>query len=95
MNLDIFTVYDSAAKAYLPPFFLQNVAMALREFEACANSKEHQFGRHPGYYTLFKLGTFQDDTGEWVIYPEPERVATAHELVQQSPQLELVEKDAS
>lgn len=61
----IFTVYDSKAEAFLPPFFTTATGLALRMFEDCANNPEHLFGRYPGDYTLFELGTFDSDTGQF------------------------------
>ncbi len=62
MKLKIFSIYDAKAKAYLPPFFLPNEAMAIRTFKDCCNSDQHQFGAHPEDYTLFEIGIFSDET---------------------------------
>lgn len=65
MKHSIHAVYDEKAKAYLPPFFLPNAAMAVRVFSDCVFSDDHQFGKHPGDYTLFCLGTFDIETAEF------------------------------
>ena len=57
----MFTIYDEKAKAYLPPFFLPSEGMATRTFGDCLNSNDHQFSKHPSDYTLFRLGTFDDN----------------------------------
>lgn len=59
----VFSVFDSKAKAYLPPFFMHNEDMAIRIFKDCVNSGDHQFGKHPSDYTLFCLGEFLDHEG--------------------------------
>ncbi len=64
---NIFSIYDEKAKAYLPPFFLPEVGMAKRTFSDCVNNKEHQFGRHPGDYTLFRLGAWSDSTAQFTL----------------------------
>lgn len=64
-----FSIYDSGAQAYLPPFILPRDEMAQRTFGDCCNSKEHQFGAHPEDYTLFRLGTWDDETA--IFTPEP------------------------
>ncbi len=56
----MFSIFDVKAQAYLPPFFLPEKGMALRVFGDCVNSRDHQFGKHPGDYTLFELGSFDD-----------------------------------
>lgn len=65
MIYGVFTVYDSCAKAYLPPFILPQVAMAERTFADCVNSEGHQFNAHPDHYTLFQIGTFDDNTSHF------------------------------
>lgn len=66
----VFSIHDSKAGAYLPPFILPRVEMAQRTFGDCINSADHQFGAHPEDYTLFELGHFDDDTGQFNLYPE-------------------------
>ena len=63
MELNVFSVYDEKAGAYLPPWTLPTVAMAKRVFGNCVNDQEHQFCANPEDYTLFKLATFDDRTG--------------------------------
>lgn len=63
MKMIIFSVYDSKAQSFLPPFFMQNDGMAVRIFSECANDKEHQFGRFSSDFTLFAIGEFDDATG--------------------------------
>jgi len=63
--MEIFTVYDSKAEAYLQPFFLKTKAMAIREITDAANNPEHQFGKYPEDYVLFHIGSYNEDTG-WI-----------------------------
>lgn len=60
----MFSVYDSKAKAYIPPFFFPKVAMAIRVFTDSVNDPHHQFNKHPEDYTLFEIGIFDDETGQ-------------------------------
>ena len=59
----MYTVYDSKAETFMPPFFVPSRGLAIRAFEDCVNSDDHHFGKHPADYTLFFLGTFVTDTG--------------------------------
>lgn len=63
MLLNMFAVYDAKANAFIQPFFLPNKAMAIRTFSECANNPKHQFCLHPSDFTLFELGTFDNETG--------------------------------
>lgn len=60
MKHSLFAIFDSKAKAFLPPFMLPNSEMAVRAFSDCVNDPAHQFARHPADYTLFKVGEFDD-----------------------------------
>jgi len=63
----LFTVYDEKAATFLPPFFVPTAGIAVRAFKDCINSKDHQFGKHPHDYTLFYLGEFSDDDGQFAL----------------------------
>ena len=69
---NVFSVRDQAADAYLPPFVLPRIEMAKRVFAQAVNSESHQFGQAPADYTLFCLGTFDDETGKFLIQPAQE-----------------------
>lgn len=68
MKQQMFCIRDTKADAYLPPFFLPRKEMAMRVFDQCVNSKDHQFGKWPQDYTLFQIGQFDDETGTCVTY---------------------------
>ena len=67
MILQIFTVYDIKARAYLPPFFVPSIEVAKRTFLDASLDKEHQFGKHPEDYNLMHLGEFNDENGTFNI----------------------------
>lgn len=59
----VFTVYDSAAKAFLSPFQAPTIESAIRSFREVVNREGHQFNKFPEDYTLFHIGHFELDTG--------------------------------
>ena len=69
MQHSMFSIYDTKAQAYLPPFILPNVQMAQRVFGDCVNSEDHQFSKHPEDYTLMQLGHWDDNTGDFDALP--------------------------
>lgn len=87
MRLKAFAIFDDKAKAFLPPFFLPERAIAVRTFADCVNNKEHAFGRHPADYSLFQVGDFDTDSG--LISP----VERGIELIHNGLALLNVEKD--
>ncbi len=60
MQQNMYVVFDVKAGAYLQPWFLLRDAMAVRAFGDCCNDAEHNFGRHPEDFTLFVIGSFDD-----------------------------------
>lgn len=80
MKLQIFAVYDSKAEAYLTPFFLHNIALAIRTFTDCVNDPDHPWGKHPEDYTLFHLGTFYDANAGIESHDVPESISRAWEI---------------
>lgn len=80
MIQNIFSVYDSKAEAYLPPFFLHTTGMAQRIFSDCANDPEHPWGKNPADYTLFKLGSFNDATAHITLEKSPHAICNGMEV---------------
>ena len=95
MKLNVYSVYDSKAEAFLPPFFLPMEGQALRIFQNTANNKDHDFGRNPMDYTLFKLGEFDDDNGLLVPLTTPKNLGSAeeHKNAPQIPEPQLVKEE--
>ena len=60
-----YTVYDSKAETFMPPFFVPARGLAIRAFEDCINSDTHHFGKHPADYTLFFIGVFNMNAGDF------------------------------
>jgi len=79
MDLQMFTVYDSVAAAFLPPFYLHNQSMAQRAFSDSIKDKGHAFNKNPADYTLFYVGIFKDSTGE-IISQLPEAILSGNEI---------------
>ncbi len=82
MLLALFSVWDSKAAAYIQPFFAVNNNVAIRMFETAAQDSGHDFYRHAEDYTLFRIGTFDQEKGD-LIPQNLEAIARAHELKEQ------------
>lgn len=78
----VYTIFDSAARIYLPPFHLTAHGEAVRAFKDAANSKSHYIGQHPGDYTLFHIGTYDDSTGRYIMLEAYENLGNALEYVE-------------
>ncbi len=100
MKHKLFSIFDVKAQAYLPPFCLPERGMAIRVFGDCVNSSDHQFGKHPGDYTLFELGSFDDSVCVVSCSPSAMKVVNGLEVVVQDVagsqvELELVSEDSA
>ena len=80
MKHKVFAIHDSKAGAFLPPFILPRVEIAIRTFQDCIAATDHQFSKHPEDYNLFTLGEWSDDSGMYDV-GVPELVVTGLESV--------------
>ena len=80
MKLNVYSVYDKAVQAYGRPIFLQTDGAAQRMFGDIACDAEHEVNAHPTDYALFRIGEFDDNTGQ-LVPCEPYCLARAHEIV--------------
>lgn len=64
ITIKFYSVHDSKAEAFLPPFTAPTAGVAIRMWEAACNDPEHTFHRHAGDYTLFEIGEFDQDSGQ-------------------------------
>lgn len=62
-KLQIFTVRDSKAEAFMSPFFMQANGQAIRAFADSVNGQNEQFSKHPEDYSLWHLGSYDEATG--------------------------------
>lgn len=90
MKLEMFSVYDEKAVAFIRPFCMPNAQMAIRALRDSAQSAESAFSRNPGDYTLYGVGQFDEDTGEISTYGPPRVVATLLQLVEGPPIEEVI-----
>lgn len=67
MILYICSIRDSATETFARPIFVQNSRIAVRSFTDEVNRAEanNDLNKHPDDFTLFELGTFDDQTGQF------------------------------
>lgn len=84
MNMKIFSVYDSKVEAYMQPFFMQSKGAAIRGYTELVNDPNHSFGKYPGDFTLFELGSFDELTAKFDMYKTPVSLGVGLEFVKSS-----------
>lgn len=83
MRLNVYCIFDVAAGAYMRPFFVQADGQAQRLFSDLALDASHDIGKHPSDYTLFRIGTYEELTGE-IVGEKQVKICTALECVSAS-----------
>ena len=63
MMLEMYSVKDLAAQAFLQPLFFRSRGEALRSFSDAVGDANHQFAKHPEDYEFYFIGSFDDTTG--------------------------------
>lgn len=83
MQVKVFSCYDSKAAAYAQPFFSPTVVTGRRAFgDACADPNT-MLNKHPEDFTLFLLGTFDDQLGSFDLLSPPESLGLASSYLTQ------------
>ena len=63
----VFSIYDNKASAFASPFLQANEEMALRGIRTVISSQpEQMMSQYPEDFELYYLGTFDDQSGEFV-----------------------------
>ena len=82
-TLKLFAIHDQKAQAFLQPFFLPTIPMAIRDVTELVNDNKHQFGKYSSDYTLYTIGEFSQETGQLVSYSETRLVGNLIEFKMQ------------
>ena len=89
MKMNMYTIFDAAANVYMRPFFFQADGQAQRAFQDLSNDDNHEVGKHPEDYTLFRVGSFDDNEGK-VTSQSPFKIINGAEAVGAHRNLEVV-----
>lgn len=79
----VYSIFDSKVGAHLQPFFMQANGAAIRAVTELVKDKTHAFGKFPADYTLFELGTFDNSTGVFDMFPTPRSLGVCVEFMSQ------------
>jgi hypothetical protein len=81
MTTNVFSIFDSKAECFLQIFTYPAPGQAIRMFTDLCNDKNNQIGQHPDDYRLFRVGEFNDTTGEVTGSISPVCLVTGAEVV--------------
>lgn len=82
--IEIFcAVHDRQLNAFMRPFVAQSPGQAIRSFRDEVNREGSEMNRHPEDYTLYRVGVWDQQTGEIAkAHPAPEQLAIATNLIE-------------
>ena len=86
MELNVYSIYDTAAKAFATPFFVPNDGLAIRAFSDNVNSPESQINKHPEQFILYKIGTFSDHDAKLDHFDPVVNMGTALTFLTETPE---------
>ena len=78
--MKLFTVKDSVANTFTPPFCMLTERDAIAGFTAVTNDSESQYSKHPKDFTLCCVGAFDSRSG-LIVTEEPRELAIASDLI--------------
>lgn len=77
MKLEAYAVHDAAIGAFNRPLFFRSRGEAIRSFQDAVANPEAGFAAHAAHYSFHQIGTFDDNTGEFVMLSQLDRVCGA------------------
>ncbi len=97
MIVKVYSIFDTAAAVYRRPFYCPADGEAMRVFYDLSIDADHEIGKHPEDYSLFRIAKFDDNKGCFLDV-DKQCLVTALECIAasrnvQSPHLELVAGD--
>lgn len=87
MKQKIYSVYDSKMEAYMQPFFQNARGQAIRSFSDAVNDPKAPFYKHPGDFTLFEIGEYDDQDASVTQYEAKQNLGTAIDFKEKTNEL--------
>jgi len=81
-KVNAYCILDTKAQIYNTPYFLINDLVATRQFSVVVNDKESMVSKYPEDYRLYKVGSFDMQTGKIESLSMPVEVAHGLNLVE-------------
>ena len=77
MEQQIIAIRDKALEAFMRPFFAPAIQAAVRSFQDEVQRPESEMAKHPGDYSLWHFGTFNDSNGAFALFETPKLIVEA------------------
>jgi hypothetical protein len=77
MNINAYSVKDAKSGTFGNPYYAQNDALAARSFEQASNDPNTTINAYPEDFSLYRVGSFNDESGEFKPEPQPQFITNA------------------
>jgi len=81
MNIEILAIRDHKINTFMTPFTAVHLGQALRSWEELVNDPKTTIAKYPNDFCLYRLGHFDDDSGQLTSLPVPEMIASASDYI--------------
>lgn len=81
MEFELFVIYDAAKNIYSAPMAQYNDADAMRAFAHECMKADSVWNSHPQDFVMYKVGIYNESTGEISAFSKPERICAATDFV--------------
>lgn len=81
MQLKVYSIRDSKAEAFNPPFYKHTHGEAERDFTELTRKTDSMVHKYPEDYDLYYCGTYDDQTGLFSPLPSPQHIVKAVSLL--------------
>lgn len=85
MIVKVFSLYDSKAKMFGPPFFMQTRGMAVRALSDLVKDSQSMVCRHPDDFVMYQIGEFNDQDAVFKNQNPHELVSMASDFKKETP----------
>ena len=80
MKLKVFSIYDSKTECFMNPWYARTTGEAVRSFEQSIIDPNTSFHKYPDDFTLFDIGSWDDETGEILLNEAKVNIGLAREF---------------
>lgn len=81
MISNVYSLHDSKALTYSPPFLAAQHGLAIRMVMEIADGPSTSVGRHPADFTLYCIGRFDDQSGQMLPAEHREHISDVVSLL--------------
>lgn len=82
MLYQIIAIRDKALGAFMRPFMAPAIPAAVRSFTDEVKRTDSEMAKHPGDYSLWHFGQFDDNTGQFQLLETPNLILEAANVPQ-------------